>query len=332
MSLKYCSLGRTGVMVSELCLGTMNFDDGTDRDEAEKIIRRFSEVGGNFIDTANIYTHGKSEGMLGDVLAATHLRDQFVVATKIRGRMGDGPNDYGTSRLHILKEVEFSLRRLKTDHIDLLQIHHPDPKVPIDETLAALDHLIRSGKVLYAGCSNYPAWSIVDALWTSKELHLTRFISEQPPYNLLDRRIERELLPMARSFGLAIIPWGPLAGGMLSGKYQRNSAVPSGSRYTNDRYRGEPIAEEVWQVLEKLGIVAASKAVSLSQLALAWVMSRPGITCPIIGARTLEQFDDNLLAAEIAITPEESDRIDTIIPPGTFVKDYYKMRSDTIIR
>jgi len=332
MPLKHRALGRTAVQVSELCFGTMNFNDGTDDVEAERIVARFAEVGGNFIDSANIYSAGKSEAMLGRVLTKLQLRSQFVLATKVRGRMGDGPNDVGTSRLHILTQVEHSLKRLQTDRIDLLQIHHPDPHVPIDETLGAFESLISSGKVLYAGCSNFPAWTIVESLWASKENRLARFISEQPPYNLLDRRIERDLLPMAQTYGLAIIPWGPLAGGMLSGKYKRDAEAPAGSRYTNDRYRGAPIAESIWQVLEALENIAHQKEVTLSQLALAWVLSRPGVTCPIIGVRTADQLEDNLQAPQIEITVEDAAAIDKIIPPGTFVKDYYGMRNATLAR
>jgi aryl-alcohol dehydrogenase-like predicted oxidoreductase len=323
MALKYRSLGRTRVQVSELCFGAMNFADGTDDSEAERIISRLQEVGGNFIDTANVYAAGKSEEMLGRVLKKLGNRDWFVVATKGHGRMGDGPNDYGNSRLHLTKACEDSLRRLQTDHIDLYQIHRPDPAIPIDETLAALDSLVTAGKVRYVGASTFPAWAIVESLWASKELHYARFISDQPPYNLLDRRLERELLPMAQTFGLAVLPWGPLAGGMLSGKYRRNSPAPEGSRYTNDRYRGAPIKEPVWQVLEGLEKIAQRKNGTLSQLSLAWVLSRPGVTSPIIGVRTLEQLEDNLKAVEITLTEEDSAAVDALIPPGTFVKDYY---------
>jgi aryl-alcohol dehydrogenase-like predicted oxidoreductase len=323
MALTYNALGRTGVKVSQLCLGTMNFADGTDDQEAEAIIARFSEAGGNFIDTANVYAAGKSEEMLGRTLKALRSRDRFILATKVHGRMGAGPNDFGASRQHILRECDNSLTRLQTDYIDLYQIHRPDPATAIDETLSALTALVQAGKIRYAGCSTFPAWSIVDSLWASAQKHLVRFVSDQPPYNLLDRRIERDLLPMAKSFGLAVLPWGPLAGGMLSGKYRRGATAPNGSRYTNDRYRGAPIEEPVWLVLEALETLARTKNVTLSQFALAWILAQPGITSPIIGPRTVAQLDDNLAAIEVTITKDDQIAVDKIIAPGTFVKDYY---------
>jgi aryl-alcohol dehydrogenase-like predicted oxidoreductase len=321
--LEYRPLGRTGVQISELCFGTMNFADGTDDEEAEKIVVRFQDAGGNFIDTANVYSAGKSEEMLGRIVKKLKTRSKLVIATKAHGRIGTGPNDGGNSRLHIIRECEASLKRLQTDYIDLYQMHRPDAHIPIDETLGALDSLVRSGKILYAGCSTFPAWSIVESLWASSEKHLVRFISDQPPYNLLDRRVERELLPMAATYGLAVLPWGPLAGGILSGKYSRSASAPAGSRYRNDNYRGAPIQESVWHVLEGLAPLALAKNATISQFALAWVLSRPGVTSPIIGARTIEQLEDNLKAVELEITAQDQEAVDKIIAPGTFVKDYY---------
>jgi aryl-alcohol dehydrogenase-like predicted oxidoreductase len=332
VTLKYRSLGRTGVQVSELCFGAMNFGDGTDDLEAERIIAGFAEVGGNFLDTANVYGAGKSEEMLGRVLKKQGTRNSFFLATKAHGKIGPGPNDFGNTQQHLVDACNDSLKRLQIDHIDLYQIHRPQPEVPIDETLGALDHLVNSGKVRYVGCSTYPAWSIVESLWASKEHHLVRFICDQPPYNIFDRRIERELIPMATTYGLAIIPWAPLAGGMLSGKYHRDSAAPEGSRYSNDKYRGTPISEEIWNAIESLETLAKETNTTLSQLSLAWVLSRPGVTSPIIGVRTAEQLEDNLKATEVQITAEVIAAIDKIVPPGTHVKSYYEVNTSPTAR
>ena len=216
MPLEYRNFGRTGVKVSNLCLGCMMFGGKTNAPDSYAIIDRAIDAGINFLDTANVYSRGKSEEITGDALKRNGKRQNVILATKVHGQMGEDPNQFGNSRRHIIEQCEASLRRLQTDYIDLYQIHRPQPDIPIDETLRAMDDLIRSGKVRYIGTSTFAAWQVVESLWISKELGLNRFICEQPPYHILDRRIERELIPMAQTFGMAVIPWSPLAGGMLN--------------------------------------------------------------------------------------------------------------------
>ena len=231
MAMEYQSLGRTGVQVSPLCLGGMLFGEQTDEAEALAIIDRALDAGLNFLDTANIYNRGRSEEIIGRALRLNGRRARVVLATKVHGTMdAHDPNAGGTSRRHIVEQCEASLRRLQTDVIDLYQLHRPMSTIPIDETLRALDDLVRSGKVRYLGTSTFGAWQLMEALWVSRELGLNRVVCEQPPYHLLDRRIERELVPMAQTYGLALIPWSPLAGGFLSGKYRRGEGPPPGSR------------------------------------------------------------------------------------------------------
>src|SRR5579871_2771789 len=235
--MEYRSLGRTGVQVSALCLGCMNFGDtnsGTDEELSLRIIHRAMEAGINFLDTANVYGRGKSEIITGKALAMDGRRERVFLATKVYNKMDDhDPNAWGSHRFHIMKACEDSLRRLQTDHIDLYQMHRPKSSIPIDETLRALDDLIRQGKVRYIGTSTFAAWQLVESLWIAKELGLNRFVCEQPPYNLLDRRIERELIPMAQTYGFGIIPWSPLGGGLLTGKYTRGVDAPADARYSD---------------------------------------------------------------------------------------------------
>lgn len=322
--MEYRNLGRTGARVSALCLGAMNFGDGADEQESARMVDKFLDAGGNFIDTANVYSRGVSEEFTGKALKANGKRDQVVLATKVHGRMGDGENDWGNTRYHMIRQCDESLRRLQTDRIDLYQIHRPQPDVPIDETLRALDDLIRAGKVRHIGTSTFAAWQVMEALWASKEYGLNRFVSEQPPYNLLDRRIERELLPMARTYGIGVIPWAPLGGGMLTGKYRKGETAPEGSRYTSEKFRGAPVEEPVWRLVEGLRALCADKGCSMADFALAWCASRPGVTSPIIGPRTTEQLEENLKALDVTITEEDSKRVDELVPPGTFVKSYYE--------
>lgn len=321
------SFGRTGVKVSSLCLGCMMFGGKTTFEDSAAIIDRSLDAGINFIDTANVYNAGRSEEATGQALKRNGKRNAVFLATKVHGRMGDGPNDMNNTRRHIIEQCEASLRRLGTDWIDLYQIHRPQSDMAIDETLRALDDLVRSGKVRYLGASTFAAWQLVESLWVSKEYGLNRFVCEQPPYNLLDRRIERELLPMAQSYGFAIIPWSPLAGGLLSGKYSRNEPPPEDSRYANldanPMYRRR-MNDNIWDVIEGLERVAEGKGVALSQLALGWVMQQPGVTSPIIGPRTMEQLEDNLKAAAVTFTAEELKEIDRIVRPGTNVSPYYE--------
>jgi len=321
------SLGRTGIKVSNLCLGCMMFGGKTTPADSARIIDRAIDAGINFLDTANVYNAGRSEEATGAALKANGRRQQIILATKVHGRMGEGPNDWRNTRRHIIESCEASLRRMGTDWIDLYQIHRPDPDIPADETLRALDDLVRAGKVRYIGTSTYAAWQVVESLWVSKEHGLNRFICEQPPYHILDRRIERELVPMAQTFGIGLIPWSPLAGGMLTGKYRRDEPPPEDSRWAT--YNSNPMQrrrwnERIFDALEGLEPLAKARGITMSQLALAWVMQQPGITSPIIGPRTMEQLEDNLKAFDVTVTAEDREIIDGLVPPGTHVSPYYE--------
>ena len=313
-------------MVSPLSLGAMMLGTRTDRDGSFAIIDRALDAGINLIDTANAYGRGASESTVGAALARDGKRNRVFVATKVHTAMDDDdPNAQGLSRHHVIEQCEASLRRLGTDHIDLYQLHRRRAGTPIDETLRALDDLVRAGKVRYIGTSTFPAWTLVEALWVSRELGLNRFISEQPPYNLLDRRIERELLPMATTYGFAVLPWSPLGGGLLTGKYAREGGEPAGSRFaTADPGTRRRLRREVYDLVEALAPIAAGKGCTLSQLALAWCMSRPGVTSPIIGPRTLDQLEDQLGALEVTLTESDLEAIDRLSPPGGMLSPFYE--------
>ncbi|MCX6046393.1 MAG: aldo/keto reductase [Chloroflexi bacterium] len=326
--MEYRALGRTGVKVSPLCLGCMMFGGRTSPEDSYAIIDRALAAGINFLDTANVYSRGRSEEVTGEALKRNGKRQSVVLATKVHGVMADDdPNMQGNSRRHMIEQCEASLRRLQTDYIDLYQIHRPQSDIPIDETLRALDDLIRAGKVRYIGTSTFEAWQVVESLWASKELGLNRFICEQPPYHILDRRIERGLIPMARTYGTALIPWSPLAGGLLTGKYTRNTPPPTDSRFAdvenNPRLKARMVAD-VFDVIEGLQPLAAAKNCTLSQLALAWCVQQPGITSPIIGPRTMEQLEDNLGALPVTITDADRAAIDQLVPPGRMVSPFYE--------
>jgi aryl-alcohol dehydrogenase-like predicted oxidoreductase len=322
----YRLFGRTGVKVSPLTLGCMMFGGKTDLDESIRIIDRAIDAGINILDTANVYSRGRSEEFTGEALKRNGRRQQIFLCTKVHGMMDDvDPNQQGNSRRHIIEQCEASLRRLQTDYIDLYQIHRPRPEIAIDETLRALDDLVRSGKVRYIGTTTFAGWQVVEALWASKELGLNRFVSEQPPYNLLDRRIERELVPAAQTFGLALIPWSPLGGGLLSGKYQRGQPIPADSRYANPNpIQKRRFVEAIFDVIEPLTELAKGKGVTLAQFALAWTIHQPGVTSPIIGPRTLEQLEDNLGALDVEFTSDDFEKIDSIVPRGTHVAPFYE--------
>jgi len=324
----YRLLGRTGVKVSPLCLGCMMFGGKTNAEDSYAIIDRAIDAGLNFLDTANVYSRGRSEEVTGEALKRNGKRQSIVLATKVHGVMADNePNASGNSRRHIIEQCEASLRRLQTDYIDLYQIHRPQSDIPIDETLRAMDDLIRAGKVRYIGTSTFEAWQVVESLWVAKELHLNRFICEQPPYHILDRRIERGLIPVARTYGLAVIPWSPLAGGLLTGKYDRNTPPPADSRFadvaTNPRLQARMVAD-VFDVVDGLKPLAQEKNCTLSQLALAWCVQQPGVTSPIIGPRTMEQLEDNLGALSVTITDSDRAAIDQLVPPGRMASPFYE--------
>lgn len=320
--MEYRVLGRTGVKVSPLCLGCMNFGGATDQNDSVSIMHRALDAGINFWDTADVYSRGVSETFVGKALEGK--RDQVFLATKVHGKMGDGPNDSGNSRLHIIQGCEASLKRLGVDHIDLYQIHRPQSSVPIDETLRALDDLIRAGKVRYIGTSTFAAYQVVESLWVAEKHNLNRFVCEQPPYNLLDRRIERELLPVCRTYGIGVIPWSPLSGGLLTGKYRNGEESPEGARYQAGKFRsGEAVPAAAWTVIEGVRALAAEKGISMDAFALAWVLQQEGVTSPIIGPRVMDQLEGNLKALDVTLTEEERKRIDELIPPGTHVSTYY---------
>ena len=316
-------LGRTGVHVSQLCLGTMMFGGRTDEPESLRIIDHALGEGVNFVDTANVYAGNESERIVGKALATDGRRANTILATKFYFPQGPDVNARGLSRRHLIAACEASLERLGTDWIDLYQLHRCSADVPIDETLRALDDLIRAGKIRYIGCSMLPGWQIVESLWVAKELGLNRFVCEQPAYNLLDRTAEREILPAARSFGLAVIPWGPLCGGLLSGKYDREKGDPEGRWQGGKDNFGRSATPLAWDVLDLLREIAAEKGCTVSQLALAWCGAQPGVTAPIIGPRTFEQVADNLGAVKVSLEPADLERIDALAPPRSATVRYY---------
>jgi aryl-alcohol dehydrogenase-like predicted oxidoreductase len=322
--MEYRSLGRTGAMVSALCLGAMNFGGPTGEEESAAIINYALEHGVNFIDTANVYNNGESERIVGRALA-DGKRDQVVLATKVYGKMGDGPNEQGVSRYHILKACEDSLRRLQTDHIDLYQLHRPGQAVPQDETLRAFDDLVRSGKVRYVGCSTHPAWMVMEALAVSERRGFARYVSEQPPYNLLDRRIENELIPLAERYRLAILPWAPLAQGVLAGRYPADAPLPQDSRAARlpDSIYSRRVTPAGIAAGRRFEEIARAHGRTPGQLALLWCKDQPGITAPIVGPRTLAQLEDLLPVLEMTLTPEERDACDAINGPGAALVNFH---------
>ena len=321
--MEYRALGRTGVQVSDLCLGCMNFGDDADEETSVRIIHRAMDAGVNFLDTADVYSRGVSETIVGKALQGGR-RDKVFLATKVYNRMDDtDPNASGSHRFHIIKGCEDSLRRLGSDHIDLYQMHRPTSAVPIDETLRALDDLVRQGKVRYLGTSTFAAWQLVESLWASKDLGLNRFVCEQPPYNLLDRRIERELLPMCRTYGLGVIPWAPIAGGLLSGKYRPGQARPAGSRYEKGAFRRRD-NDRALEAVAQYAAFCEERGHAPAQFALAWCLAQPGVTSPIVGPRTEAQWEDYSRARQITVGEDDRSRLDQIFPPGTHLSEYYE--------
>jgi aryl-alcohol dehydrogenase-like predicted oxidoreductase len=321
----YRSLGRTGVKVSPLCLGAMNFGGPTPESEALAIIDRALDSGFNFIDTANSYNDGESERIVGKALKNNGKRQQIVLATKGFSTVGEGPNDGGASRYHILKACEDSLRRLQVDTIDLYQLHRPSLTIPIDETLRALDDLVRAGKVRYVGCSTYPAWMVMEALATSDKYSLVRYVSEQPPYNLLDRRIENELVPLAQKYGLAILPWSPLAMGILAGRYPLDGSHPDDSRLSRwtQQSAQERLTTRGLEVGAKVAEMARTHGLTAAQLALLWCKDQPGITAPIVGPRTLGHLDEFIPVLEMNLADEDRPLFDALVHPGSAVADFH---------
>jgi aryl-alcohol dehydrogenase-like predicted oxidoreductase len=323
--MEYRKLGRSGVMVSPLCLGTMNFGGTTDEAESVAILQKAVDAGINFFDTANVYNKGESERITGKYLKESNLREQVVLATKVFGRVGDLPNDGGGTRYHLIKACEDSLQRLQTDHIDLYQLHRPPLTHPQEETLRAFDDLIRAGKVRYIGCSTHPAWMVMEAISLSERYGLNRYISEQPPYNLLDRRIENELVPLCQKYDLAILPWSPLAMGILAGRYADPDAYPQDSRAKlwDSSLVQARVTQRGIDVGKAVGTLAQERGLTASQLALLWTKDQPGVTAPIIGPRTLAHLEDALVILDKTL--EESDRplFDELVHPGTAVSDFH---------
>lgn len=312
----YRLLGRTGIRVSPLCLGTMMFGGQTSEADSTRIIHKALDLGINFIDTADIYNAGQSEVVVGKALAGK--RDKVVLATKGKNPTGDGPNQRGSNRLHLIQAVNDSLRRLNTDFIDLYYVHTPDYDTPIDETLRALDDLVRSGKVHYIGCSNFRAWRLMEALWTSDKLNLHRFACVQPLYNICNRDIEVELLPLCREFKVGVATYSPLARGILTGKYKLGQRFPEGSRAArNDkRMREAELRDDSFVAAEQITAHCQQRGVATSQFALAWCLANPIVTSVILGPRTMEQFDDNFGSLGVSITADDEKFIDSVVPPG----------------
>jgi aryl-alcohol dehydrogenase-like predicted oxidoreductase len=325
MAVEYRKLGSTGISVSPLCLGAMMFGawGNTDHDDCVRIIHRALDAGINFIDTADVYARGESEQIVGKALADGR-RDEVILATKVHGAMGDGggrdPNRFGNSRRWIVKEVDASLKRLGTDWIDLYQIHRPEPDTDIDETLGALSDLVRAGKVRAIGSSTFPAHQIVEAQWTAHSRARERFACEQPPYSMLIRAVEADVLPVCEKYGMGVIPWSPLAGGWLSGRYGRDGDSPGDSRRAQmipSRYdMSLPANQRKLEAAQALGELADEAGMTLIEMALAFVTAHRAVTAAIIGPRTIEQLDSQLPALALTLSADVLDRIDGIVPPG----------------
>ena len=321
--MNYRTLGTTGTKVTPLCLGAMMFGDwgNQDHDDCIRIIHRALDAGINFIDTADVYSRGESEEIVGKALKqlSPTRRDDVVLATKVHGTMGDDPNQFGNSRRWIVKEVESSLRRLGTDWIDLYQIHRPEADTDIDETLGALTDLVRAGKVRYIGSSTFPASQIVEAQWTASERGRERFVCEQPPYSLLVRGIEADVLPTAKRYGMGVIPWSPLAGGWLSGRWRKGQEAPASTRAARipDRYDlSAPDNQAKLEAADALARLAEEAGMTLIEMAIAFVIRHPAVTAAIIGPRTMEQLESQLSAADVMLSDDVLDRIDEIVAPG----------------
>jgi aryl-alcohol dehydrogenase-like predicted oxidoreductase len=316
--MEYRNLGRTGLKVSSLCMGTMQFGWSVDEADTQRILSWAYEAGINFIDTADIYSKwvegnpgGVAEEYIGRWMKQAKVpRDRLVIATKVRGRLGEGPNDEGLSRVHIMQAVEASLRRMQTDYIDLYQTHWSDNETPIEETLRAMDDLVRKGNVRYIGASNYKAWELMQALWVSDKYNLVRYDSLQPHYNLIERaEFEAELRDVCKTYGLGVIPYSPLAGGFLTGKYRKDKPLPDSRRAKGLQHA---MTEKNFALIDKMDEIGKAHSATVSQVALAWLLADPVITSPVIGATSLEQLDENLSALDVKLTGEEKQLLDEL--------------------
>jgi aryl-alcohol dehydrogenase-like predicted oxidoreductase len=330
--MEYGTLGSTGVSVSTHCLGAMMFGQwgNTDVEDCVRIIHAAIDNGINFVDTADVYSAGQSEEIVGRALK--DRRDDVVLATKVHFEMGEGVNQHGNSRLWIVREVEDSLRRLGTDHIDLYQIHRPEPQTDVEETLSALTDLQRQGKIRYFGSSTFPGWQMVEAQWAAERRGLARFRTEQPPYSIFVRQIERDVLPVAQRFGMGVLVWSPLCRGWLTGRYRRDGFDESPqARATRGQERGESIAAQFdrsrpenqrkLDLVESLAKISADAGISMAHMAIAFTLAHPGVTSAIIGPRTMEQLQDVLAGADVRLDEATLDAIDELVPPGTVVDE-----------
>ena len=318
--MEYRTLGRTGVRVSPLCLGAMMFGGwgNTDHEDCIRIIHRALDAGINFIDTADVYSRGESEEIVGKALAGGR-RDNVILATKVHGTMGDDPNEFGNTRRWIVREVDNSLRRFRTDWIDLYQIHRPEADTDIDETLGALSDLIHAGKVRYIGSSTFPASQIVEAQWVAERRGRERFACEQPPYSILARAVEHDALPTCLRYGIGVIPWSPLAGGWLSGRWRVGAENLTSRRSAMIPQRYDlsiPENQRKLEAADALAGVAEEAGITLIEMALAFVIRHPAVTAAIVGPRTMEHLESQLTAADVTLSDEVLDRIDEIVPPG----------------
>lgn len=322
--MEYRLLGRTGLKVSPLCLGTANFADPTPEEECIAIVNRAIDAGINLIDTGNNYAKGECERVVGKALSLNNNRQKMVLATKVHYPMGPGPNDSGNSRLHILKACEDSLRRLNTDYIDIYQIHRPSPDIAVEETLGALTDLVRQGKIRYAGCSTHPAWQVMEALMVSEKYGYAKYILEQSPYNLLDRRIENELIPLCKAYGLGIIAWAPMAMGVLIGRYSSAEDYPADSRAAlRGGIYAERVTEKGIEVGDRFVQLAKESGISPAQLSILWVKNQDGITAPLIGPRSVKQLEELLPVLEMQIDKEVKESCDGLVPPGSAAANFF---------
>ncbi|MBI2872164.1 MAG: aldo/keto reductase [Chloroflexi bacterium] len=314
--MEYRRLGGSGLQVSAIGLGTNQFGGRLDEGQSAQVVHQATELGINFIDTSNSYGRGLSEEYIGK--AVKGRREDVLIATKVFSSTGEGPNRRGASRAHILREVEASLRRLQTDYIDLYQMHYYDPNTPVEETLRTLDDLVRHGKVRYIGCSNYAAWQVCEAVWTSRMLRLEQFVSVQPEYNLLNRSAERELVPFCKAYNMGVIPFYPLASGFLTGKYRPDAPPPEGTRLAlNPRSRGRFLTEGNFAVLARLEKFGTERGHTVGELAIAWLLANPVVSSVIAGATRPEQVAANVKAADWRLTPEEMAELEKLLGEGT---------------
>ncbi|MEL6321288.1 MAG: aldo/keto reductase [Cyanobacteria bacterium J06626_14] len=323
--MNYVTLGRTGIQVSPLCLGTMNFGGVTDENTSKQIVAEALEQGINFIDTANIYNKGHSEEILGQALKEIGQRRRVVLATKVHVQMDvTDPNSSNNHRRHIIEQCHASLKRLQTDYLDIFYIHRPSTQIPIDETLRALDDLVRAGDVRYIGSSDFAAWKLIESLWVAKEYGLNRFVCEQSAYHLLDRRAERELFPMTQSYGMAVTVWSPLAGGFLAGKYTRNAGRPEGVRLSEaNNWADRHFKPEAFDVVEVVLKLADEKGYSPAQIAIAWCLRHKAVTSVLMGPKTIAQLKDVIQAYMVSFTEADLQRLDSVSPPGRVIVPYY---------